>query len=145
MTQKKFVSTEAGSTKRYCWDAAIHLFWCGWVGTIPYYPRANETKISCKSRKGWRWNTFSPKPWLHIIQSKLRVYIRYINHSATAKEKSEGKSYSIGSYPAGSRLLRGRFFWPLTVAGAQNLLERTWTSLEMMEHTLPSIRNVISY
>lgn len=48
VTQKKFVSTEG-----YCWDAAIHLFWCGWVGTIPipYYPRAIETKISCKSRK----------------------------------------------------------------------------------------------
>ena len=99
------------------------LVWVGWYYTVISTSNWNQNFLQIQ--KGWRWNTFSAKPWLHINQSKLSVYI---NHSATAKEKSEGKSYSIGSYPAGSRLLRGRFFWPPTVARAQNLLERTWMS-----------------
>ena len=42
---KKFVLTDAGASKRYCQDATNRWFWCGWVGTIWYYPQAFETKI----------------------------------------------------------------------------------------------------
>ena len=102
------------------------LVWVGWYYTV--ISTSNWNPNFLQIQKGWRWNTFSPKPWLHIIQSKLRVYIKYINHSATAKEKSEGKSYGIGSYPAGSRLLRGRFFWPFN---GSSHAEPAWKNMKV--------------
>lgn len=131
------------------------LVWVGWYYTVLSTSNWNQNFLQIQ--KGWRWNTFSPKPWLHINQSKLRVYINHyksLSNCQGKKWREKLQHWFVSCRKQASerpRLLatnrssRAEPAWKnmKVKINMQNLV--MWTFSWNDGTYIPSIRNVISY